>query len=73
MLWALVLVSEGVRRLLRETRRRGIMPLLLEMFGVVWKERKVENRLYDFYDGFVLDMDRCWGLVPCGRLRACWT
>ena len=49
------------------------MSLLLEMFGVVWKERKVENRLYDFYDGFVLDMDRCWGLVPCGRLRACWT
>jgi hypothetical protein len=36
------------------------MPLLLEMFGVVWKEGKVEKRLYDFYDdGFVLDMDRC--------------
>jgi hypothetical protein len=31
------------------------MPLLLE------------RPFNDFYDGFVLDMDRCWGLAPLWR------
>jgi hypothetical protein len=47
------------------------MPLLLEIQDSSRDDRKVEKRLYDFYDGFVLGMDRCCGPGAFGSKTLC--